>query len=150
MMKQQIRFFESFTRLKTVQDVPIVLLLNKTDVLEHLITIRPISDYFEDYTAGANCFHACEFFADKFAKSDHREVGNLGIYGTCAVEENCFRVIFKGLQNRPYRYNEMDSSNILGGEASIDNPVAKPSVDKLLRKHNEDSLSQALYRRYPR
>ncbi len=145
MMKQQIRFFESLTRLKVVKDVPIILLLNKTDVLKQLITIRPISDYFEEYTAGANCFHACQFFADKFAKSRHRAAGNLQIYATCAVEESTFRGILEGLQKRPRSYYGTEPSNRLGGEAIIHKPVAEPSVEKMLRKHNEERLPKSLY-----
>lgn len=146
-MKQQIGFFESLTRLGSVEDVPIIILLNKTDILEQLITARPISDYFEDYTAGANCFQACQFFADKFAKSDHRAVRILRIYWSCAVEENSFRWIFKSLQNTPHRYNGTDPSNILGGEVSIDKPVAETSVNEMLRKHNEEKLSKEPYHR---
>lgn len=93
MMKQQIRLFESLTRLKMYKNVPIVILLNKTDVLGQLITTRPISDYFYEYSAGPTCFHACQFFADKFANSDRRENGDLRIYGTCAVHESGFREV---------------------------------------------------------
>ena len=95
MMKQQIRTFASLTWLKEVRDVPIILLLNQTDILERLITIRPLSEYFEDYTGGANLFHACQFFADKFARSDQRVLGNLRIYGTCAVDQDCLKVPLK-------------------------------------------------------
>ena len=130
MMEHQIRFFASLTGLKKVRDVPIILLLNQTDVLERLITIRPISEYFEDYTGGANFFHACQFFADKFARSDQRVLGNLRIYGTCAVDKDCFEGTLEGLQSLRYRYN--------GTDPSVFNPVAKPPVDK----RNEESFSK--------
>ena len=145
MMKHQIRFFDSLTRLVKVRDIPIILLLNKTDVLERLITIKPISDYFEDYAAGANCFHACQFFADKFAKSDRRENGDLRIYGTWAVHQSGFLQIIKDLHNLPRSYNETDPWNRLGGEASIHNPVAKPSMVQMLGKHNEEGFSRRKY-----
>ena len=144
MMKQQIRFFDSLTRLRFVEDVPIIILLNKRDMLEQLITKRPISDYFEDYTGGANCFQACQFFADKFAKSDHRAVRILRIYWSCAVEENSFQGIFEGLPNTSDRYNGTDPSNILAGEVSIDNPVVKSSVDEKLRKYNEERFVHSM------
>ena len=149
MMKQQIRFFESLTRQKIFEDVPIILFLNKTDVLKRLMTIRPISDYFEDYTAGASCFHACQFFTSKFAKSDHRAVRNLQIYGTCAVEKASFQVMLEGLRSRPHRYKGMDPSNRSEGEATIYNPVAESSVEKMLRKHNEESFTKSLYHPSP-
>ena len=145
MMKQQIRFFESLTRQKIFEDVPIILFLNKTDVLKRLMTVRPISDYFEEYTAGANSFRACQFFADKFAKSDHRAFGKLQIYGTCAVEKTSFQGMLKGLKSPPCCYEGMDPSNRLGGEAITHNPVAEPYVEKLLRKHNEERDTKSLY-----
>ncbi|KAK0511561.1 hypothetical protein JMJ35_006134 [Cladonia borealis] len=147
MMKQQIRFFEYLTRLRKFDDVPIIILLNKTDMLEQLITTRPISDYFTGYTAGANCFQACQFFADKFVKSDHRAVGDLRIYGTCAVQESGFRETLEELQNRPNGYNETVPSNRLEGEglARIYNPVTKRSVEKMLRKCYEESFPKTLY-----
>lgn len=136
-MQQQIRFFASLTGLEEVRDVPIILLLNMTDVLEQLITIRPISDYFEDYTGGANCFQACQFFANKFAKSDRRVVGNLRIYGTCAVEESSFQGTLKGLQNRPHKSK--------GADPRIPNPETPPPVDEKIRRHNEERFSKPVY-----
>ena len=145
-MEQQIRIFEFLTRLKIFKDVPIILLLNKTDVLEQLITIKPISNYFGEYTAGANCFHVCQFFADKFAKSDRRPVGDLRIYGTCATQESGFRETLEILQNIPRSFKETDPSDKPEGEASIHNPVAKPSVDEMLHKHNEEFFLGRNYR----
>ena len=105
MMQQQIRFFESLTRLDVVEHVSIILLLSQAELLERLITVGPISEYFEDYTGGADCFEACQFFAEKFAKSDQRVVGNLRIYATFAIEESCFqgpliRLWDKGMEPR--------------------------------------------------
>ena len=147
-MKQQIEFFEYLTRLTKFDDVPIIILLNKTDLLEQLITTRPISDYFEEYTAGANCFQACKFFADNFVKSCHRAVGDLRIYGTCAVQESDFRETLEELQNRPNGYNETVPSNRLEGEGlgRIYNPVTKRSVEKMLRKYYEEGFPKTLYR----
>ena len=148
MMKQQIEFFEYLTRLTRFDNVPIIILLNKTDMLEQLINTRPISDYFKEYTAGANCFQACKFFADKFVKSCHRAVGDLRIYGTCAVQESGFREILEELQNRSYGYNETVPSNRLEWEglARIYNPVTKSSVEKMLRKYYEEGFPKTLYR----
>ena len=107
-----------------VEYVPIILLLNQTDVLERLITTRPISDYFEDYTSSVNCFQACQFFANKFATSDQRVVGNLRTYGTCAVEESSFRGTLKCLWNK-------------GVNPRISNHVTKLRVDEEIRMDNE-------------
>ena len=132
MMKQQIGFFESLTRLRMVEYVPIILFLNQTDVLERMITTRPISNYFEDYTGGANCFQACRFFAKKFATSDQRVVGNLRIYGTCAVDESSFRGPLKCLLSQ-------------GGNPSISISVTKLRVDEEIRMDNEEIFSQRLF-----
>ena len=136
-MQQQIRFFASLTRLEEIRDVPIILLLNMTDVLEQLITIKPVSDYFEDYTGGANCFQACRFFANKFAKSDRRFVGDLRIYGTCAVEESSFRGTLGHLQGRPHKSIRADQSNF--------NREAPPPVHEKIRRHNEEEFSKPIY-----
>ena len=133
-MKQQIRFFETLLQRGTIKDKPIILLLNKTDLLEQLITTKPISKYFEDYTGGANCLRACQFFAEKFAKCDYRAVGDLRIYKTCAVEANYFRGIFKDLPNdspsyigtNPNRLEDEGSED----EGNIHNPVAQASSNK--------------------
>ena len=134
-MEQQIRFFASLTGLKKVRDVPIILLLNMIDVLAQLITTRPISDYFKDYTGGASCSQACRFFAEKFATSDRRVMGNLRIYGICAVEQSSFRDTIRSLQSRPHR--------LKGADPSILNPEAPPPVDEKIRRYNEE---KPLYR----
>ena len=136
-MQEQIQIFASLTGLKKVRDVPIILLLNQTDVLERLITMRPISDYFKDYTGGANCFQACRFFANKFAESDQRVVGNLRIYGTCAVEESSFRGTLISLQSRPHKSKAADPS--------IFNPEAPPPADEKISKRYEEKFSKPLY-----
>ena len=135
-MQRQIFTFAGLTRLGEVSGVPIILLLNMTDVLEQLMTIRPISDYFKDYTGGANCFQACRFFANKFAISDKRVVGNLRIYGTCAVEESSFRGTLKSLQNRPHKSK--------GADPSIFNPEAPPPADEKISRHYEEGFSKPL------
>lgn len=135
-MDQQIRTFAALTRLKEVRDVPIILILNMTDVLEQLITTRPISDYFEDYTGGANCFQACRFFANKFAQSDRRFVGNLRIYGTCAVEESSFRGTLKCLQSRPHKSEGADLMHI--------NFQAPPPANEKISRLYEEKFSKPL------
>ena len=137
MMEQQIRFFASLTGLKKVEDVPIIILLNMTDILGQLITIRPISDYFEEYTGGANCFQACRFFANKFAISDQRVLGDLRIYGTCAVEENSFQGTLESLQNR--------SGRVKAAGLSTFEPKAPPHADEKISRHYEEGLSKPLY-----
>ena len=123
MMKQQIRFFELLTRLKIFRDVPIIILLNKTDVLGDLMCRKPISEHFQEYTGPTSCWEVCQFFADKFAKSDQRAAGDLRIYRTCAVERTLFQGTIQCLRGHPDKYKEMDSSNRMGGEASAHNSV---------------------------
>ena len=65
-MRESLGLFKSIHNLGIFRRVNIHILLNKVDIFQRTISKIPISDYFPEYTGGADCFNACKFFADKF------------------------------------------------------------------------------------
>ena len=65
-MQDSLGLFKSIHNLDIFRRVNIHILLNKVDIFQRTISKIPISDYFPEYTGGADCFNACKFFADKF------------------------------------------------------------------------------------
>ena len=67
-MRESLDLFKSLQNAGIFSHVKVNILLNKVDIFRRVITKFPISDYFNDYTGGVDCFYACKFFADKFFK----------------------------------------------------------------------------------
>ena len=65
-MRESLGLFESILKLGIFRRKSIYILLNKVDIFQRTISEIPISNYFPEYTGGANCYNACKFFADKF------------------------------------------------------------------------------------
>ena len=65
-MQESLALFQSLKELGGFERVHVFVLLNKIDIFEQLITEIPISDFYPEYTGGADLFKACRFFADKF------------------------------------------------------------------------------------
>lgn len=98
-MKQPLALFEYLTQLSCFRNVTIIVLLNKFDILEQRIINNPISDHFPEYTGSSDCFGACRFFADEFAKIDHRSArSGLLRYPTSAVDPESFKSIAQNIR----------------------------------------------------
>ena len=82
--------FESITKIQRYEDVPIVLLLNKLDLLEERMLKTPIAEYYADYSGDPKPLTACRFFADKLSELDRRLHGSLRILAISAVNPNRF------------------------------------------------------------
>lgn len=97
-MKEALRTFKALTRIESLQNTPMILFLNKTDLfMEHLVDI-PISNYFLDYDGGSNYHLACQYFAQRFRKLDRRKNGKLFFCLTNAADADSFKQTFRHLR----------------------------------------------------
>ncbi|KAL8662681.1 MAG: hypothetical protein Q9202_004465, partial [Teloschistes flavicans] len=71
-MWESLQLFESLLKMPELADTTVFLFLNKADLFETTILREPISDYFPDYTGGADYWKGTQYFANKFAALDHR------------------------------------------------------------------------------
>lgn len=83
--------FESVTKLDGFRTVPIILVLNKFDLLKQRMREDPIVDRFQEYSGDPDPLTACHFFAAKFIEVDCRPYGSLKILVTSAVEPETFK-----------------------------------------------------------
>lgn len=97
-MREALGTFKALTKIESLQSMPIILFLNKTDLfMEHLVDI-PISNYFLDFEGGSNYVEACQYFAQRFRKLDRRRNGKLFFYLTNAVDRDSFKQTFCNLR----------------------------------------------------
>lgn len=87
-MRESLKLFESTSKLGGFKTVPIILMLNKIDLLEQCMKEHPIVDYYPEYTGDSDPVAACRFFAEKFSQLDRRLPGYLKILVTSAVEQD--------------------------------------------------------------
>ncbi|KAI4174176.1 MAG: hypothetical protein LQ343_002511 [Gyalolechia ehrenbergii] len=99
-MSESLHVFESVINHDSAKDIPVFLFLNKADVFERTIVRQPISDYFEEYDGGADYFKACRFWAERFARLDHRVPGKLHCYVTNSLDSNEFQNAWRQVQER--------------------------------------------------
>ena len=97
-MKEALRTFKTLTQIESLQNTPMILFLNKTDLfMEHLVDI-PISNYFLDYDGGSDYHLACQYFAQRFRKLDRRKNGKLFFCLTNAADADSFKQTFRHLR----------------------------------------------------
>ena len=87
-MQDSLMLFESISKLPQFRDVPIIVLLNKFDLLEQRMKDHPIRDHYPEYSGDSNPSIARRFFADKFSSLERRLPGRLIIITTSAVEQD--------------------------------------------------------------
>lgn len=107
-MDESLLLFEEVARLEELQNVPIIVLLNKWDLFKQRIVDTPISDTFAQYCGSMGAVTACNFFADEFVKRDERPNGALRIFNTNAVDSKTFKDTLE--QIRPSLVRERPSS----------------------------------------
>ena len=85
-MLDSLDLFERMIQLDGFKFSPIVVLLNKLDLLAQRMESDPIADYFPEYSGDSHPLAACRFFAAKFLELDSRLAGNLRIVIASAVD----------------------------------------------------------------
>ena len=85
-MLDSLDLFERMIQLDGFKCSPIVVLLNKLDLLAQRMESDPIADYFPEYSGDSHPLAACRFFAAKFLELDSRQKGNLRIVIASAVD----------------------------------------------------------------
>lgn len=90
-MHESLSLFGSVTERDGFRAVPIILLLNKFDLLEQRMGEKPIVNHYPEYSDDSDPLAACRFFAAKFSEVDRRPHGSLRILVTSAVEPDTFR-----------------------------------------------------------
>ena len=93
-MQDSINMFRSLLNHGVFCGVTIYILLNKVDLFRHMISRIPISDYFPDYTGGADCFNACKFFADNFMSIGKYQNATTNIFPMSAVDSESVRDVW--------------------------------------------------------
>ncbi|KAJ3997715.1 G-protein alpha subunit-domain-containing protein [Lentinula boryana] len=83
-MYDSMKLFDFVMRSKWFTDVPIVLLLNKTDVFAQKLRKTPLKQYFHDYTGGDNYDAGCKYIINKFLSKARPDTQ---VYLTSAVDE---------------------------------------------------------------
>ncbi|ESK84355.1 guanine nucleotide-binding protein subunit alpha [Moniliophthora roreri MCA 2997] len=74
-LSESLILFEAVAHTHWLTNVPMVLLLNKKDVLERKIAKSPIVDFFPDYAGGTDVEAACDYFVQRFLSvSKHPEM----------------------------------------------------------------------------
>ncbi|KAE9403113.1 G-alpha-domain-containing protein [Gymnopus androsaceus JB14] len=78
-MQDSLKLFNAIINSRSLDDVPVILFLNKTDLFAQKLRNVPLKDYFPDYTGGDDYNAGCGFIIDKFLALNKRptEVGIL-------------------------------------------------------------------------
>lgn len=98
-MTDSLRTFETLTKEESLRTKPIMLFLNKVDIFMQKLVEIPISKYFSDYDGGSNYSKACEYFAQRFRKLDHRRGGMLYLFLTDSTNIDSFTKTLRYLRS---------------------------------------------------
>ena len=90
-MLESFLLFESITKVDGFRTTPIVLLMNKFDLLEQRMRENPIVDHYPEYSGDPNPMTACRFLAARYSELDRRPHRSLRIQVTSAVQHDDFK-----------------------------------------------------------
>ena len=103
-MRESLGLFKSLQNLGIFRRVNIHILLNKVDIFQRTISKIPISDYFPEYTGGADCFNACKFFADKFLSISNFREATTNVFPISAVDAESVLDVSSCIRQSSERY----------------------------------------------
>jgi len=97
-MAEAINLFESTCNSKWFANTAFILFLNKIDLFKEKLPVSPISNYFSDYTDGANYEKACEYFVTKFKGLNHTPK-DIYHYLTCATDTSQIKFVMAAVND---------------------------------------------------
>ncbi|KAI4244205.1 MAG: hypothetical protein LQ352_006896, partial [Teloschistes flavicans] len=106
-MWESLQLFESLLKMPELADTTVFLFLNKADLFETTILREPISDYFPDYTGGADYWKGTQYFANKFAALDHRLGKKLHCHVTDSLDTPSFQKAWKQRTGAYYNFTNI-------------------------------------------
>ena len=92
-MHESIKLFEAMCNIKWFKEVPMLLFLNKKDVLEEKISYSPLTQCFKEYKGAENMDEASRYIWEQFAKQKKSERG-LYLHFTCAKDPGNVHILF--------------------------------------------------------
>lgn len=89
-MEQSLAAIESLTKLKHCKELPIIVFLNKVDLLEQQLIQKPVATYFPTLPPDADARAVCRYFSDRLISLDQRAEGLFHVFVTSAVNRSTF------------------------------------------------------------
>ncbi|KAI4212766.1 MAG: hypothetical protein LQ349_009328, partial [Xanthoria aureola] len=99
-LHESLDVFERITREPHIQNTPILLLLNKTELFEKTITHHPISRFDPGYTGGVDYWKACEYMADCYRRRNRRPHGKFHCLFVDSLDTDEFRMAWRQVQEK--------------------------------------------------
>jgi len=91
---EALTLFEEICNCKYFHTTPLILFLNKRDLLKKKIEEVDIADYFDDYEGGKDYDNATEWLKMKFTSLNKNPEKNIYTHLTCATDTNNIKFTF--------------------------------------------------------
>ncbi|KAF5376313.1 hypothetical protein D9615_008464 [Tricholomella constricta] len=81
-MQESLTLFDSLCHSQVFLNIPMIIVLNKMDLLAEKLRHSPLIEYFPDFKGGTDCDAACEYILHRCfhkPRSEPRETAHLGI-----------------------------------------------------------------------
>lgn len=97
-MVESIKLFDTIVNNPYFQQTPIVLFMNKTDLLKKKLPVSPLSKLFPDYTGGDDYDLACAFIQQQFVEQ-MRTIRPIYSHFTCATDTNQITAVLTAVED---------------------------------------------------
>merc|ERR1712130_64025 len=95
---ESMALFEEICNCKYFAETPMILFLNKSDLLRKKVKKVDICDYFSEYTDGPDYHKAKDWMQKKFLSLNHQRDKVIFPYWTCATDTDNIRYTFEAVQ----------------------------------------------------
>ncbi|WFD04846.1 Guanine nucleotide-binding protein alpha-2 subunit [Malassezia vespertilionis] len=96
-MAESLVLFESIINSRWFQQTSVVLMLNKIDIFRQKLPLRPLVDYFPEYTGGDDVGKAAKYILWRFTSVNHAKL-NIYPHLTQATDTANIRLVFAAVK----------------------------------------------------
>jgi len=96
---EALNLFSEIANCEWFAKTPLILFLNKKDLFEVKLKKVPLSNFFSDWTGGADLDKATGHIQAKFLEHNHDPARRVYVHVTCATNTDNARFVFKAFQD---------------------------------------------------
>jgi len=98
-MQEALTLFDSICNSRWFVKTSIILFLNKIDLFSEKLPVSPLSDYFPDYTGGADYDNACDYLLHRFVSLNQSASKQIYAHYTCATDTKQISFVLSAIQD---------------------------------------------------
>lgn len=91
--------FEQVVNHESLSKIPVILFLNKIDLLQQRLTVSPVKNYFKDYKGDNTYDDVRKWCSKKFLALNHTKERKMYVHYTFATDTNQIKAVLRAVND---------------------------------------------------